>query len=239
MGTFDYNSFINLSYAFDLIKGQVVPPTPKARVILYSQTAIKSIRAMQSRFVSANDLPDVRQPFSSKARGPVRTIAIVPPAPVSAPAPVAEVEAPVVPDAPVAAAETTKPRGTLKLKTKVELPPITARISRSSSVEDLAAAFKAEMALMEKQARQQSIQDALPVLEDRKKKRHPLSDKSWSELFAEVEKAKPAPTSNFDLANAFKAEMKAFMAQQAKNDDVAAPELKKPAAPAPRYKLAA
>ena len=48
-----------------------------------------------------------------------------------------------------------------------------------------------------------------------KRRRHPLSDKPWSELLAEVEAPKQSK-SNFDLAQAFKAEMKAFMAEQAR-----------------------
>ncbi len=48
-----------------------------------------------------------------------------------------------------------------------------------------------------------------------KRRRHPLANKPWSELLAEVEAPKPS-RHNIDLATAFKAEMKAFIAEQEK-----------------------
>lgn len=193
MGVFDYDSFADLSQVFDLRKGQVVPPQPKARVILYSTTAIRS-RLSHSRFLDINSLiPTVKPLFltvSAKKGQPL-----------------------IVTAAPVVAEEPKKARTTLKLKTKVELPTLTT-LTRRSTAQDLAVLFKSEMALMEKKAAAEpskKLEDAFT-----KRRLHSLSSKPWSELFAEVEAPQQSRHHNFDLATAFKAEMKAFMAEQEK-----------------------
>ena len=214
MRVFDFNSFADLSLVFDLRKGQLVPTQapaspevvvaaePMAQVILYSTTSLKAQLA-QSRFVSLSTvLPTVKPFFLTASAKKVKPV-IVTVAPV--------VAVPVT--APVAAEEPKKARTTLKLKTKVELP-VLQTLSRNSTTQDLAAAFKAERALLEKKAVQP--EQSVSTLEDAftKRRRHPLSNKSWSELLAEVEA--PKQKQHFDLAAAYKAEMKAFMAEQEK-----------------------
>ena len=219
MRAFDYNSFADLAQVFDLRKGQIVPSQPMmqtepmARVTLYSTTSLKAQLA-QSKFVSLGALlPTITPRFltaSAKAIKPVVIeIAPVIAAPVT---PAFAVAAPATPTAPAVTAEAPKVRTTLRLKTKVELPALQP-LTRRSTVEDLAAAFRTEKALMEKKA----VAGPAMTLEDAfaKRRRHPLSDKPWSELLAEVEAPKQSK-SNFDLAQAFKAEMKAFMAEQAR-----------------------
>lgn len=182
MGTFDYNSFVDLTHVFDLKKGQAVPPQEKAKVILYSSTILKS-RNVRSRFFDPKIfIPEAKQPF--------RIVA----APKEKPA--------------------QKARPILRLKTKVDIAPLVS-LTRRSTVEDLAAAFKAEMAVMQKKAQKAPAPDK-SVLEDAftRRRRHPLSHKPWSELLADIEK--PSKSKNFDMAAAFKTEMKAFMAEQEK-----------------------
>jgi hypothetical protein len=132
-----------------------------------------------------------------------------------------------------AAEEAPKPRGTLKLKTKIEvLPPApgSVMISRRSSIADLAIAFKTEMAQLEKKA-----QVKMPVTDEAsEKRRHPLSNKSWAELLAEAELAEvKKPKRDIDLANAFRNEMRAFEAEQQKVSQAAEPI---PFRPRPREK---
>lgn len=115
--------------------------------------------------------------------------------------------------APVAAAEET-PRKTLKLKTQVELPVISA-VTRRTSISEFAAAFKAELARLEKDPGLAEAPAAPPP-------RRSFSQKSWAELIAEAEEA-PKPKNNFDLAAAFKAEMRALLAEQGQAE---APRLK-------------
>lgn len=90
-------------------------------------------------------------------------------------------------------------RKTLTLKTKVELP-VFNRISRHSSTDDLAGVFKAEMNLMLKKKGEE-----MPVPQ---RPRSSASHKTWRELMEEAEVR--ARTSSFDLAAAFKAEMRAL-----------------------------
>lgn len=221
MRAFDFNSFIDLSYVFDLRKGQIAVPLPavsaeamiatepKARVILYSTTSLKAQLA-HSRFVNLGALLPTAKPVfvTASARKVKPAVVEITPA---APAPVVQIPANDVSAAPAIGAEPKKTRTTLKLKTKVELPALQP-LSRKSTTQDLAAAFKAEMALMEKKV---VAEPSASKLEDAftKRRRHPLSDKSWSELLAEVEMPKKSKH-NFDLGAAFKAEMKAFMAEQ-------------------------
>ncbi len=181
MGTFDYNSFADLTHVFDLKKGQAVPPRPKARVILYSSTFLKS-RNLQSRFFETKSfIPEAKQPFRSVSKPKTKP--------------------------------TQKARPILRLKKKVDIALVTP-LTRRSSAEELAAVFKAEMALMQKQAKTKQAENT--SLEDAftQRRRHPLSNKPWSELLAIVEQ--PEKRKNFDIAAAFKAEMKAFMAEQEK-----------------------
>lgn len=112
-------------------------------------------------------------------------------------------KAPVKTPAPKTA-EPVKKRGTLKLKKKVDLPTITP-ISKRSSKNDLAAAFKAEMTQMTRQATQ-GTQKTLRHTANNATRRHPLSSKSWSELLAEAE-TKQQKKHDFDLAEAFRTEM--------------------------------
>jgi len=189
MGLFDDTAFADLTQVFDSRKGQVVLPRiitaePKARVILYATTSLRA-RLSQSRFVNVSMLlPTVKPRFITASAKAIKPVVI----------------------------ETAKPRTTLRLKTKVELPSMQS-LSRKSTVQDLAAAFKAEKVLMEKKV--SNAPQSAGGLEDAftKRRRHPLSDKPWSELLAEAEAAKPSK-SNFDMAAAFKAEMKAFITAQ-------------------------
>jgi hypothetical protein len=214
MRAFDYNSFIDLTQVFDFRKGQVALPKPvempamqvvaqpMARVTLFSTTSLKAQLA-QSRIVSLSALlPTVTPRFVTASAKKIKPVVIE-----IAPAVV-------VPAVPVVAAEAPKARTTLKLKSKVELP-VLQTLSRRSTAQDLAAAFKTEMAMMAKMEKKAVVEQSLGKLEDAftKRRRHPLSDKPWSELLAEVEAPKQSK-SNFDLATAFKAEMKAFMAEQ-------------------------
>jgi hypothetical protein len=112
-----------------------------------------------------------------------------------------------------------KARGTLKLKTQIELPPI-EDVSKRSTKNDLAAAFKAEMKIItEKKESSTKGFDIIEVFSSRNR-RHPLSQKSWKELAAEAEKMKPQSTGpDFDLAAAFKREMQAILAVEEKSRD--------------------
>lgn len=109
-------------------------------------------------------------------------------------------------------AEPVKKRGTLKLKKKVDLPTITP-ISKRSSTNDLAAAFKAEMTQMTRQATQ-GTQKTLRHTANNATRRHPLSSKSWGELLAEAE-TKQQKKHDFDLAEAFRTEMAKLTGQTA------------------------
>jgi len=230
MSAFDYKSFADLSLIFSYRRGHAVPPTPKAKVILYSTTAFKSGLA-QSKFLDINALfPTIKPRFltvSAKKGKPVTVEAapVLAAVPMPAPVPAAE-PAPIPPATTAAVEEPKKARTTLKLKTKVELPSLTT-LSRRSTAQDLAAVFKSEMALMEKKA----VAEPSKKLEDAftKRRRHPLSHKPWSELLAEVEAPKPS-RHNIDLASAFKAEMKAFMAEQEKLGETPTPAKFKSAA---------
>ncbi len=112
-----------------------------------------------------------------------------------------------------------KARGTLKLKTQIELPPM-EDVSKRSTKNDLAAAFKAEMKIItEKKESSTKGFDIIEVFSSRNR-RHPLSQKSWKELAAEAEKMKPKSTGpDFDLAAAFKREMQAILAVEEKSRD--------------------
>jgi len=223
--SFDYNSFTDLTQVFDLRKGQIVPSQPivstqptaqseqMARVTLYATTAMRS-RLAHSKFVDVNVfLPTVKPLFlslSARKKTPVAAAPVIT-TPVITFAANSNVAADSTPTSmEVASAEPQKARTTLRLKTKVELPSLQP-ITRRSTVEDLAAAFRAEKALLEKKA----VAEPTAKLEDAftKRRRHPLSNKSWSELFAEAEAPKQAKNSP-DLAALFKAEMKSFMAEQ-------------------------
>jgi hypothetical protein len=96
-------------------------------------------------------------------------------------------------------------RKTLTLKTRVELP-VFNRLSRHSSADDLAAVFKAEMNLMlKKKGEEVSKASAAP------RARTAASHKTWRELMVEAEVQGRA--SSFDLAAAFRAEMRALEKQ--------------------------
>lgn len=212
MRFFKYDSFADLSQVFDLRKGEIAPSVPKAHVTLFTSTLLKS-RFLQSKFVDINALlPEAKKPFlivSAKKAKPVA----VETAPVVQPVIAETVTVTVTTETPQD--EQKKARPILKLKTKVEVPVLTT-LTRNSSVKDLAAAFKSEMAIMEKKAAKEPLQSK-SILEDAftRRRRHPLSHKPWSELLAEVEAPKK-PKYNIDLATAFKSEMKAFMAEQEK-----------------------
>lgn len=134
----------------------------------------------------------------------------------------------VVAPAPAPAAEEPAKRKTLTLKAKVELPQI-ASLSRVSSTTDLAAAFKSEMKIVtERKAETADL--AAAFLE---KRRHPLSNKSWKELIDDAAAAAPKETRGMDLASAFKREMQAMLAAEAKTA-APAPSASTPAAPKPR-----
>jgi hypothetical protein len=233
MGVFDYNSFADLSLIFDTRKGRIVIPTPKARVILYSTTALKSELA-QSKFIDLGAfMPTVKPRFLTVSAKMIKPVvvevapAVVQTAIVQTVVLQPAVLQPAVLQTETAAEEPKKGRSILKLKTKVELP-VMQTLSRRSTAQDMAAVFKAEMALMEKKA----VQEPSRKLEDAftKRRRHPLSHKPWSELLAEVETPRQSKNNNFDLATAFKAEMKAFMAAQEKLGEDSTPAKFKTAA---------
>jgi hypothetical protein len=217
MALFNDTAFADLTQVFDSRKGQIVLPQvitaePTARVILYATTSLRA-RVAQSRFVSlATLLPTVKPRFITASAKAIKPVMI-------------EI-APVL--------ETPKARTTLRLKTKIALPSIQS-LSRKSTVQDLAAAFKAEKALMEKTVAAAPAEQSPGGLGGAftKRRRHPLSDKPWSELLAEADTPKPSKN-NFDMAAAFKAEMKAFMAAQERMGEAAV----SPPAPIP-FKAAA
>jgi hypothetical protein len=225
MGTFKYDSFTDLSQVFDLRKGELTPSVSKARVTLFTSTVLKS-RFLQSKFVDIKALlPEAKKPFLIVSAKKAKPVAIET-APVVQPVVAETMTVAVTNEEPKE--EAKKARTTLRLKTKVDVPVLTT-ITRNSSTQDLAAAFKSEMAIMEKKAAKAPSQDK-SILEDAftRRRRHPLSHKPWSELLAEVESPKKQKH-NIDLATAFKAEMKAFMAEQEKmgvSDAIVSPTLK-------------
>lgn len=199
MADFNYNSFVDITQVFNWRKGEVVVRPKKEPLALF---AVEGIHP-QSKFV---DLNVYRATVKSRfVPVPAVAVAVAVAAPV-APAPEAVIivsasvmpaveEAPAivpVPQQPVSSTEeTSKPRATLKLKTKVELPPIVTPA-------------------------RQILEDA----PSEQRRRHPLSEKSWAELLAEAEAATTRKSrSNIDLAAAFKSEMRAFMAEQEKLGD--------------------
>lgn len=129
----------------------------------------------------------------------------------------------VVVAAPVA--EVAKPRKTLTLKTKVELPAITP-LSRASNTNDLAAAFKAEMQAVTERKAEIGTTDLYAAFAE-KRTRHPLVNKSWKELIAEAETIAPKEQKGPDLSAAFRREMQAMLAAEQKG--IAAPVPAKPA----------
>lgn len=127
-------------------------------------------------------------------------------------------------------------RSTLKLKTAVDLPVVSAEPARASAKTDLAALFKAELRQITAE-----VQTAPAPREDVKvvRKKNAKAQKSLKELaeeaMARAEKETKPRQLAFDLADAFKREMQALAAEQ--TIEVKAPA-KKPAAVAAR-KIAA
>lgn len=123
-------------------------------------------------------------------------------------------EAPViiaaVPQAPAA----EKPRKTLTLKTKVDLPVISG-LARASSLNDLSATFKSEMRTITERKADTSIADLHDAFTE--KRRHPLSHKTWKELMAEAyAPPQKAQQKCIDLAAVFKRELQALEAAEAR-----------------------
>lgn len=220
MRGFDYHSFKDLSQIFSWKKGQPSPAlawrvyvpvaaveTPVSRFA--DLAAFKSI--VRSRFIPA---PVVNDPI-------VNNIVI-------------KLDIPRITARFVtASAKPQKARTTLKLKTKVEIPTV-ASISRNSTAQDLATAFKAEMKMLEKKSPAEI--DNMPTKAfgiTVEKRRHPLSHKTWAELLAEVEA--PKKKKDFDLAAAFKVEMQAMLAEQQRLEAVG---IQKPDVAPIRFKTA-
>lgn len=141
--------------------------------------------------------------------------------------------APVVPAMPLPSApanQDQKPRQTLTLKSKVELPAF-VNITRASSSVDLAGAFKAEMKIITERNIHTGTSDLVGELHAAltEKRRHPQSQKSWKELMAEAQASPIRAEKGFDLAGAFRREMQALLATDAKREaKTAAPMTSKP-----------
>jgi hypothetical protein len=99
-----------------------------------------------------------------------------------------------------------------------------SRISSRSSTEDLVAAFRAEMAMLDKIKADNAGGMPIDPPEQAERKTHPLAKKSWAELLAELDRAPEKIKPEFDFAAAFRAEMEATLAKQ----DPAAEQPKKP-----------
>jgi hypothetical protein len=153
MGIFRDKDFADLSQQFNWRKGVAVKPKPRAAILFYARRS--KYKLLQSRFYNP---PAIKKLFAALSAKKIAAANIT-------------ATANAVMEAPK--------RTTLKLKTKVELPPL-------------------KHALIEPE-----------------KRRHPLSNKPWSELLAEAETEKKRIW-NIDLATAFKNEMRAFAAEQEK-----------------------
>lgn len=149
-------------------------------------------------------------------------------APVVSTPVVSIVEVPAPAAIAAAVAEEIKPRKTLTLKTKVELPAITS-LTRASNTNDLAAAFKAEMQAVTERKAEIGTTDLHAAFAE-KRARHPLSNKSWKELIAEAETVAPKEQKGPDLTAAFRREMQAMIAAEQKGIAAPAPAPVKPVA---------
>lgn len=184
MRGFHYDTFVDLSPIF-IGRGrrQVKPPEAEVRLTLHAVEGIQPALPV-SRFTNLK----IFRPLVQSRFIPVITQDNVAPA-----------------------VEQPKTRGTLKLKTKVELPAM-APISRKSTLTDLAVVFKTELKQLEKNP----AKELSPATAE--KRRHPLSHKTWAELIAEAEAPKKT-RHNIDLAAAFKAEMQTLLAEQKKAEE--------------------
>ena len=243
MPGFNYDSFVDLTQRFNIKKedGKAalawrLRAQPKFRPVRLIDAKKIMVKTATSRFADFKTLRIVMTPrFELAARAPIkpkRTLSLklaaatVPMANLN-PAPTPTL-APSV--APVAAEVQPTPAkatsgGTLKLKTKVDLPP-PVMISKRSTTNDLAAAFKTEMrVLTEKKAPEEtSAQPLAPPVPEKRRNGGSSLQKGWAQLIAEAE-APPPKVKDFDLRSAFKTEMKALLARQEldMNDNTPAP----------------
>lgn len=219
MRGFEFDTFVDLSRQFNLNRqggllarqwtASTRPATAKVRLINAPKIAKA---ATSSRFIDAGSLRIfARRPFATAARAPEKPAVQTPP-PVPRRTLSLKLAATVVPMSREQVEEPKKATtGTLKLKTKVDLPPPVA-ISRGSTTSDLASAFRAEMKTLTEKA-------ATPAEAAPEPKRRGTLRKGWAELLAQAEEP-PARLRDFDLRAAFKAEMKALLARQ----EIEAPE---------------
>lgn len=123
-------------------------------------------------------------------------------------------------------------RTTLKLKTSVELPVVTAEPSRASAKTDLAALFKAELRQITAEVGVAPVpREEVKVIRKKNSKAQKSLKELAEEAMARAEKETKPRQLAFDLADAFKREMQALAAEQ--SIETKAPA-KKPATPAKR-----
>ncbi len=201
MGTFNYDSFADLTGIFALKKSgarlmrafrlPAAPPPkkPAPRITLdtFPQSRFTDFHAIRmyasARFKTAAAKPE-------KKRGTLKLKIVA-----SSPEPAEE---------PVAV---EKPRLKLKLKEKVDLPP-PVMLTRASSASDLAAAFRAEMRIITEKTPAEIA--STPAID---KSRRLSARKSWAALIAASQEP-PQRTRDFDLASAFRSEMKKMLEKQ-------------------------
>jgi hypothetical protein len=196
---FDYDSFPSLSLVFNRIRGKIVPPVQKARVVLYAATA--------SRFANLRAfMPTVKPLFTTASTKLIKAIGVV--------ADITPAQAPVR-DALVAIREAAKEittrlrRPILSLKVaRDKLVSLAPTLRRNSSTADFAAALKAEKLMIEKAEKKAASPETATTLEDAftaGRRRHPLADKPFSELFARLEEPKQSKFHNVSIAELMKA----------------------------------
>jgi hypothetical protein len=116
-----------------------------------------------------------------------------------------------------------KPRKTLTLKQKVELPAFTG-ITRASSADDFAHAFKTELKVVAEKKIGLGAGDIVGDLHAvfAEKRRNSLAQKSWKELMTEAQARPGKKDSDFDLGAAFRREMHALLGAEDQTDAPAA-----------------
>lgn len=218
---FDYDSFVDLTRNFNLEKlgGRAalawrLRAQPKFHPVRLIDAKKMTVKTATSKFADFKTLRIVIAPrFALAAKAPAvapkkRTLSL-------------KLAAATVPMAEVAVAEVAvKPAGgTLKLKTKIDLPPPSI-ISKRSSSADLATAFKAEMKVLTEK-KTPGAETAAPPLRPQNRKASTLK-KGWADLLAQAE-SPAAKTKDFDLRAAFKTEMKALLERQGMDTNDNAP----------------
>lgn len=236
MRGFEFDQFVDLSRHFNLNRQDGLLPRafspaarpPVARIRLLDAGKIAR-SAASSKFIDTNNLRVfIRPRFAVVAKPPEKPAmpaATLPPRRTLS----LKLAATVVPMPQPETQTAAEPRkitgGTLKLKTKVDLPPPVS-LSRVSTTNDLASAFRAEMKALTEKSPASPAEAEAPASEP---KRRGMLRKGWAELLAQSQEP-PARLRNFDLQAAFKAEMKALLArQEAEATATAAPAPQQPA----------